>query len=86
MRKFRDDYAQLKQSWGPSLNTTGYDNWVLRANNASFGAQAAYDELVPGFEALFERQGKDWQRFYDAVRKLAELPKNERHQALKTNP
>ncbi len=84
MKKFRDDYIQLKQSWGTSLNTTGYDNWVAQANNASFGAQAAYDELVPGFEALFEASGKDWQRFYDAVRALAELPKNERHQALKT--
>ena len=86
MQKFKNDYEQLKQSWGASQNTSGYDNWVARANNASFGAQAAYDELVSGFEALFERQGKDWQRFYDAVRRLAELPKNERHQALKTNP
>ncbi len=84
MQKFKSDYEQLKQSWGPSLNTTGYDNWVARANNASFGAQAAYDELVPGFEALFEAGGKDWQRFYDAVKRLAALPKNERHQALTT--
>jgi predicted aminopeptidase len=55
---------------------------VARANNAAFGAQAAYDELVPGFEALFEREGRDWQRFYDAVKKLASLPKEERRKAL----
>lgn len=84
MQKFKSDYEQLKQSWGPSPNTTAYDNWVARANNASFGAQAAYDELVPGFEALFEAGGKDWQRFYDAVKRLAALPKSERHQALTT--
>jgi predicted aminopeptidase len=83
MQKFRSDYAQLKSSWD---GFSGYDGWVARANNASFGTQAAYDELVPGFEALFEREGQDWQRFYDAVRRLAELPKNERHQALKTIP
>ena len=84
MQKFKTDYAQLKASWGdPPQSTSGYDAWVARANNASFGAQAAYDELVPGFEALFEREGQDWQRFYDAVRQLAALPKNERHQALK---
>ena len=84
MEKFRIDYAQLKQSWsGTPQSTAGYDAWVARANNASFGAQAAYDELVPGFEALFEAGGKDWQRFYDAVSTLAKLPKNERHQALK---
>ena len=83
MQNFRSRYDDLKKSWGsPALRTSGYDAWVAQANNASFGAQAAYDELVPGFEALFEREGKDWQRFYDAVRKLATLPKNERHLAL----
>ena len=85
MQKFKADYAQLKQSWnGTPQSTTVYDGWVARANNASFGAQAAYDELVPGFEALFEAGGKDWQRFYDAVKRLAALPKSERHQALTT--
>jgi predicted aminopeptidase len=87
IEKFRADYAQLKQSWNSTpQSTSGYDGWVARANNASFGAQAAYDELVPGFEALFDAGDQDWQRFYDAVRKLAELPKNERRQALKTTP
>ena len=79
MQRFREDYAQLKSSWG---GYAGYDPWVARANNAAFGAQAAYDELVPGFEALFEREGQDWSRFYDAVKQLARLPKDERHKAL----
>jgi len=60
---------------------------VARANNASFSAQAGYDELVPGFEALFERQGgaspQAWRGFYDAVRQLAQQPKDERRRALK---
>ena len=81
MQRFHDDYAQLRASWG---GFAGYDAWVARANNAAFGAQAAYDELVPGFEALFEHEGRDWPRFYDAVKRLAGLPKDERHQALKT--
>ena len=85
MKKFKANYELLKKSWGgASQSAPGYDAWVARANNASFGAQAAYDDLVPGFEALFETSGKDWQRFYDAIRMLAELPKNERHQALTT--
>ena len=75
MQKFRSDYAQLKSSWG---GFAGYDGWVARANNASFGAQAAYDELVPAFEALFAREGQDWPRFYAAVRRLAALPASER--------
>ena len=77
---FRADYATLKARWG---GYAGYDGWVARANNAAFGAQAAYDELVPGFEALFEREDRDWLRFYDAVRKLAALDKDDRHDALK---
>ena len=86
MQKFKADYELLKLSWGTSVNITGFDAWVAHANNASFGAQAAYDDLVPGFEALFEAAGQDWQRFYDAVRRLAALPKNERHQTLKNKP
>lgn len=80
MQRFHDHYAQLKDSWG---GYAGYDPWVARANNASFGALAAYDELVPGFEALFESEGRHWTRFYDAVKRLARLPKDERHHALK---
>ena len=86
MQRFRTNYELLKKSWGSaSQSAPGYDAWVARANNASFGAQAAYDDLVPGFEALFEASDKDWQRFYDAVRKLSELPKSERSQALATH-
>lgn len=82
IQAFRDDYARLKARWG---GYAGYDPWVLRANNATFGALAAYDDLVPGFEALFESEGRHWHRFYDAVKRLARLPKDERHQALQPN-
>jgi predicted aminopeptidase len=80
MQRFRSDYARLKISWG---GFAGYDGWVARANNAAFGAQAAYDELVPGFMALFEEQDRDWPSFYAAVKALAERPLAERHAALK---
>ena len=82
MQRFRTRYAALKQSWG---GFAGYDLWAANANNAAFGAQAAYDELVPGFEALFARQDGDWQRFYAEVKRLAGLSKDERRQALKTD-
>ena len=82
MENFRTRYAQLKIAWG---GFAGYDLWVAHANNASFGAQAAYDDLVPGFEALFEREGQDWPRFYQAVKQLASLPQEERRQALKSS-
>jgi predicted aminopeptidase len=81
MADFRARYATLKAAWG---GYAGFDPWVARANNASFGAQAAYDELVPGFEALFEREGRDWRAFYDAVRRLADRPAAERRRILTT--
>ena len=93
MQRFRADYAALRERWlnppgggAPQASTAqvaGYDRWVAQANNASFAAQAAYDELVPAFETLFEREGRDWPRFYDAVRQLTQQPQPERHQALR---
>ncbi len=72
---FRDEYAKLKSSWG---GYRGFDAWVADVNNASFGAQAAYDQMVPAFEALFAREGGDWRCFYDAIRSLAQLPRQAR--------
>jgi predicted aminopeptidase len=79
MQDFRQRYSDLRQRWG---GYKGYDAWVAQANNASFGAQAAYDLWVPAFEALFEREGRDFTRFYDAVRSLAGRPAAERLAAL----
>ena len=84
---FRSAYAALRAGWGgDAAQVSGYDAWVARANNAAFGAQAAYDELVPGFEAVFAREararGDPWPRFYAEVRRLAALPRAERRTAL----
>lgn len=80
MAALRRDHAQLKaQRWG---GWSGYDAWFERANNASFGVLAAYNELVPAFERLFEREGRDFGRFYAEVRRLAALPKDERRATL----
>jgi predicted aminopeptidase len=87
LAQFRADYARKKEAaGGDPLAWRGYDRWVREANNALFGAQAAYDELVPGFERLFHAEGGDWTRFYDAVRQLAALPEQERQLRLKEGP
>ncbi|TFZ04164.1 aminopeptidase [Ramlibacter humi] len=84
LAQFRADYVKLRDSWGiDPARLRGYNEWVAGANNASFGAQAAYDDLVPGFEGLFASLGGDWVRFYDEAKRLAKLPKEERHQYLK---
>jgi predicted aminopeptidase len=83
MAALRADYAALKADpASPLAGFAGYDGWFERANNASFGVMAAYNEFVPGFERLFEREGQDFVRFYAAVTRLAALPKAERHATL----
>lgn len=80
LQDFARRYAALKASWG---GYAGYDEWVAHTNNASLGGMSAYDALVPGFEALFEKSGRDWPRFYAAVQQLARMPKAVRHEALR---
>ncbi|KAF1046604.1 MAG: hypothetical protein GAK38_02339 [Xylophilus sp.] len=56
--RFRARYAELRAQWAadmPPAALAAYDEWIAGANNASFGAQAAYDVLVPAFEALFDQ-------------------------------
>lgn len=74
------DYATLKRDrWG---GYSGYDGWFARANNASFGVLAAYNQLVPNFERLFARDGSDFARFYADVKRIAALPPDERRAQL----
>lgn len=75
MVDFRARYAALREAWG---GFKGYDRWVEQANNASFGAQAVYDDLVPAFESLFAREGRDFPRFFEAVRLLAKASPEDR--------
>ncbi len=84
MAQLRSDYERLKlERWA---GYSGYDNWFAGANNASFGVLAVYSELVPSFEQLFERQGRDFPRFYSEVQRLAALPLQVRRAALTTKP
>ncbi len=80
MTQLRADYeATKRERWG---GFSGYDGWLARANNASFGVLAAYTDLVPNFERLFEREGRDFDRFYAEVKRLAALPQDERRAQL----
>ncbi len=84
MEQFRAGYRTLADGWQLApAQRAGYDHWVATANNASFGAQAAYDELVPAFEVLFEQSARDWPRFYDAVKALAHQSAEQRLAALR---
>ncbi|MDP3820952.1 MAG: aminopeptidase [Burkholderiales bacterium] len=80
MAQLRADFDAMKaERWG---GYSGYDGWFARANNASFGVLAAYNQLVPNFERLFEREGRDFNAFYAEVKRISALPLAERRAAL----
>ena len=84
MAQMRADYEQMKTTrWA---GYAGYDGWFQRANNASFAVLAAYNELVPQFEALFEKSGGDFGVFYSQVKSLADLPREQRRARLAQTP
>ncbi|WP_234026768.1 aminopeptidase [Melaminivora suipulveris] len=82
MADFASAYARLRAGWLAAgvapAQLAPLDRWVAGANNASFAAQGAYDDLVPAFMALFAQEGGDWPRFHAAVRALARAPQAER--------
>lgn len=84
MAQWRAEYDVIKrEQWN---GWAGYDTAIARANNAAFGVQGAYNDLVPAFERLFEREGRDFTRFYAEVKRLAALPKDQRRATLQAVP
>lgn len=75
----RASYRELKvvNKWDDS-----YDNWINNLNNAGFSTLSNYQDLVPGFIAMFHQSG-EWETFYKQVESLSEKDKTERHQYLK---
>jgi predicted aminopeptidase len=77
--EMHEEYRALKASWG---GFAGYDRLFSQPNNALLASIAAYTELVPSFRALLAADGGDFERFYADVRKLADLPPDERRARL----
>ncbi len=97
MDRFRANYQNLRRTWLESAaqqasdhaaalasSLAGDDRRVLETNNATLAAMASYEELVPAFERLFERENGHWPRFFDAARILSSLPKQQRREALES--
>lgn len=98
--EFRATYTQLRAQWiatdEPLLTSialreqyyrrlTQTDEWVAQANNASFGALAAYDDWVPAMTRWWlQLRGEGpatpetWRGFYAQMRELAALPAEDR--------
>ncbi len=77
----RQRYRTLRDgSWGGDAR---FDRWFAQPlNNATLVPFGLYDRWVPAFAALFDANGRNWERFHEAVAALAKRPADEREQAL----
>lgn len=80
--RLRMRYRQMRdKDWA---GYRGYDAWFnAPINNAKLAATAVYGEQVPAFLRLFDLCSGDYPRFYASVRRIADLPKSSRAEALK---
>ena len=78
--ELKQEYSRLKESWG---GFAGYDRYfALDLTNAHLAAVAAYNDLVPAFDALLAQSKGNMPAFYSEVKRIAALPKAERDAAL----
>lgn len=78
--ELRRDHQQLKSVWN---GYAGYDAWFdQELNNAQLNTVATYYDLVPAFVRLLEANEGELEAFYAVVKRLAKLPKAERHRQL----
>ena len=80
LQQLREDYAQLKQSWG---GYSGYDEWFNGPiNNAQLNTVSTYYDLVPAFHQLIADNGGELGEFFSQVKTFARMSKEKRHQRL----
>jgi predicted aminopeptidase len=78
--EMEQEYQRIKADWG---GFAGYDRWFAqKPNNAQIVSVSIYTQMVPAFQALLEKEGRDLGRFYAAVKTLARLDKVQRDDAL----
>jgi predicted aminopeptidase len=78
-QELKDEYQVLKGSWG---GYAGYDRFFEQPlSNAHLASIATYEDFVPAFRAMLQRDG-NFARFYKSVRRLAETGTSERHRVL----
>lgn len=74
-KKLREDYEAWSREWG----SRAYERWFSGPlNNAQLATVSSYNDLVPAFAAMLSANDNELQNFYEQVKTLAALPKDER--------
>lgn len=81
MDEIRRTYVQMQEGHGKK---PVYRQWLEQdLNNAKIASLALYTQLYPAFEALLKDEGNDLTRFYERVKVIAGMPRQERYALLK---
>jgi len=73
------EYEQVKLQWNGDAR---YDPWMKTINNAKLATIADYHQWTGAFRNL-RKQSASWPAFYDAVKALGDLPKEQRDERLR---
>ncbi len=80
--ELRSDYFTLKSSWD---NPPDYDKWMEHdLNNAKIASVVTYHDLAKSFSTLLSLSDNDLPLFYQRVRFLGSLSKEDRHECLQS--
>jgi len=80
IQSMRNQYSALKTKWD---GFTGFDKWFeTPINNARLATIAVYRDHVPDFKRWIDGCNGDLKRYYSSMKKLKNIPKDERHQRL----
>ena len=79
-RALNQSYQQLKdEQW---QGYKAYDAWFEELSNAKLNSVSVYNELMPALSAILQAHNNDLPNFYNTCKRLAKLPKTERHRIL----
>jgi predicted aminopeptidase len=82
-RIFEDLRAQYELLKTSRTEFSRFDPWFAQPlNNARLARVSIYTQLLPAFQALLAQQDGEMNHFFDAVKKIGQLPKAERLPAL----
>jgi predicted aminopeptidase len=82
--QLRERLLAMDRRYGGSLRMA---KWLEKpVNNARLNTIATYHELVPAFEALLAKHQGDLEAFFDDVKKMRPLSKEERVRQLTGSP
>lgn len=77
----RAEFMQLKTT-RPEF--ASYEQWFMQPlNNAVLATVSLYTQFVPAFRTILAQHDHDMEKFFVVVKKLGEMPKDERHRLLR---